>query len=146
MPSLNSSGRGLMLFAHGARDPRWAEPFVRVAERVRATAQGMPVELAYLEFLTPDMRQAAERLVAQGATTIRIVPLFFGRGGHLREAVPKLVAATAAAIPDVSLELAGAAGEDAIVVEAIAAFCLREAGAGGDGSESGAPASGGPAS
>lgn len=131
------SHRGIMLFAHGARDPRWAEPFLRVAERVRATAPGLPVELAYLEFLLPGMRGAAERLVAQGATTIRIVPLFFGRGGHLREAVPKLVADTAAAMPTVSFELAGAAGEDSAVVDAIAAFCYREAGIGEDGETGG---------
>jgi sirohydrochlorin cobaltochelatase len=26
---------GLILFAHGARDPRWAEPFLAIAERIR---------------------------------------------------------------------------------------------------------------
>ena len=29
---------GLILFAHGARDPRWAEPFEAVAARVRERA------------------------------------------------------------------------------------------------------------
>jgi sirohydrochlorin cobaltochelatase len=27
---------GLILFAHGARDPRWAAPFEAVAARIRA--------------------------------------------------------------------------------------------------------------
>ncbi len=31
-------GAGVILFAHGARDARWAEPFGRVAEKVRAGA------------------------------------------------------------------------------------------------------------
>ena len=31
--------RGLLLFAHGARDPRWALPFEDVAARVRRTAR-----------------------------------------------------------------------------------------------------------
>jgi sirohydrochlorin cobaltochelatase len=118
---------GIILFAHGARDPRWAEPFLRVAEDVRNAAPGLALELAYLEFLEPGLREAAERMVRNGSNSIRIVPLFFGRGGHLREAVPKLVAATAAALPEVSFELAGAAGEDPAVVDAIAAFCLRVA-------------------
>ena len=30
--------RAIVLFAHGARDPRWAEPFEAVAGRVRAAA------------------------------------------------------------------------------------------------------------
>ena len=36
-------GQAIVLFAHGARDPRWAEPFEAVAARVRATAPGCPV-------------------------------------------------------------------------------------------------------
>ena len=126
--SLSATSKlGVILFAHGARDPRWAEPFLRVAEDVRKAAPGLALELAYLEFLEPGLREAAERLVRSGSNAIRIVPLFFGRGGHLREAVPKLVAETAAALPEVSFELAGAAGEDPAVVDAIAAFCLRVA-------------------
>jgi sirohydrochlorin ferrochelatase len=31
--------QGLILFAHGARDPRWAAPFEAVAARVRAPAR-----------------------------------------------------------------------------------------------------------
>ena len=118
----------LILFAHGARDARWAEPFVRVAERVKSAAPNLRIELAYLEFLKPDLAEAARVLAGRGATTIRVVPLFFGRGGHLREAVPRLIEATARTMPGIRLELGEAAGEDPTVVEAIAAFCLRIAG------------------
>ncbi len=117
----------VLLFAHGARDARWAEPFERVAELVRRSAPERPVELAYLEFLRPDMAEAVGRLAARGVTRIRVVPLFFGRGGHLRESVPRLVLATAAAMPAVSIEVVGAAGEDEAVILAIAAYCLRAA-------------------
>jgi sirohydrochlorin cobaltochelatase len=123
-----SGGPAVILFAHGARDPRWAEPFVRVAEGVRRSAPGLRIELAYLEFLAPDMRTAAETLAAAGATRIRVVPLFFGRGGHLREAVPRLIAETVKALPGVTLELLEPAGEDAAVIDAIIAFCLRAIG------------------
>ncbi len=127
VPPSIPANRGVILFAHGARDPRWGDPFRRVADGVREAAPGLPVELAYLEFLEPDLRAAAERLAQRGLTTIRIIPLFFGRGGHLRDAVPKLVAETAAALAAVTFELEGAAGEDQGVVDAIAAFCLRAA-------------------
>ncbi len=126
--SVTDTECGVILFAHGARDSRWAEPFTQVAERVRRAAPDRRIELAYLEFLAPDLREAATRLAAQGVTAIRVVPLFFGRGGHLREAVPGLIAQTAKDMPGVAFELADAAGEDAAVIEAIAAFCLRAAG------------------
>ena len=126
-PSASRSS-AVILLAHGARDPRWAEPFVRVAERVRSAAPGLRIELAYLDGLQPDLATAAHRLASEGRQSIRIVPLFFGRGGHLREDVPALIGQMRDALPGVSLELGAAAGEDAQVIDAIAAFCLRAAG------------------
>ncbi|MEP7183408.1 MAG: CbiX/SirB N-terminal domain-containing protein [Betaproteobacteria bacterium] len=116
---------GVLMFAHGARDPRWAEPFLRVAARVRADAPGLLVELAYLEFMKPSLGEAVQRLVDRGARRIRVVPLFFGPGGHLRNEVPELIRVAMVADPGLSIELAAAAGEDDGVIAAIAAYCLR---------------------
>ena len=49
---------GLLLFAHGARDPRWAAPFEAVAAAVRGARPGTPVQLAYLEFMSPTLLEA----------------------------------------------------------------------------------------
>lgn len=117
----------IVLFAHGARDARWAEPFLRVVERVRSRAPEVAIEIAYLEHLQPDLETAARRLAAAGARCIRVVPLFFGRGGHLRVEVPRLVAAAGAALPDVAIELVPPAGDDDEVIGALAEFCLRAA-------------------
>lgn len=119
---------GLVIFAHGARDARWAEPFLRVAERVRAALPDADVELAFLEFMIPDLGTAVRRLHGNGAREIRIVPLFFGRGGHLRTEVPRLVEEIASALPDASITVASAAGDAEEVVAALAAFCVAEAG------------------
>lgn len=126
-PGLTAPDTAIILFAHGARDARWAEPFLRIAERVRAGAPTLSLELAYLEHLDPNLEEAARRLVKQGATAIRVVPLFLGRGGHLRIEVPRLVDETAAALPGVAIELALPAGEDEAVIDALAAYCLRAA-------------------
>jgi sirohydrochlorin cobaltochelatase len=117
----------IILFAHGSRDERWAEPFSRIASKVRAAAPGLLVELAYLEHLEPNLEQATRRLARLGATAIRVVPVFLGRGGHLRVDVPRLVTAAAAALPGVTIELAPSAGEDGAVIDALAAFCVRTA-------------------
>jgi len=117
----------IILFAHGARDPRWAEPFLRVAERVRAAAPDLAFEVAYLEHLEPNLAEAARRLAHRGAKAIRVVPLFIGRGGHLRVEVPRLVAEVVAAMPGVAIDLALPAGDDDAVIESLAAFCVRAA-------------------
>ena len=115
----------VVALAHGARDPRWGEPFARVIDRVRATAPGLEIELAYLEHLAPSLRDAIRGLAARGVSSIRVVPLFFGRGGHLREDVPRLIAAIASELPSVAIELMLPAGDDVEVQQALAAFCLR---------------------
>jgi sirohydrochlorin cobaltochelatase len=84
------------------------------------------VESAFLEFMAPDLATATRRLVDRGITTIRVIPLFFGRGGHLRAEVPRLIAEIAAALPGVTIDLAPAAGDDERVIDALAAFCLSE--------------------
>jgi len=117
----------IILFAHGARDERWAEPFVRIASKVRAMAPALMVELAYLEHLGPNLEQAARRLAQLGAKAVRVVPLFLGRGGHLRVEVPRLVASVQAALPGIEVELAAPAGEDAAVIEALAGYAVRKA-------------------
>ena len=117
----------IVLLAHGARDPRWAEPFARVADRVREAAPELVLELAFLEGQPPSLEDAADRLAKGGARSIRVVPLFFGRGGHLREDVPRRVAAIAVSLPGVVIDVTLPAGDDDEVQAALAAFCQRAA-------------------
>ncbi len=113
---------GLILFAHGARDPRWREPFDRLKAMVAARHAGA-VELAFLEHMQPDLPAACVSLARAGASRIVVVPLFLGTGGHLRRDLPALMdeAQRVAGIP---VTAAGAAGEDPLVLEAIATYCI----------------------
>jgi len=122
--------RAIVLFAHGARDPRWVEPFEAVAGRVRAAAPDCHVALAFLELMTPSLGDAVAGLVGAGATLIDVVPLFLGTGGHLRQDLPPLVDALRAAHPAVDFHLHAAIGEHAVVVEAMAAAAVAAAGLG----------------
>jgi sirohydrochlorin cobaltochelatase len=115
---------GLLLFAHGARDPRWALPFNDVASRVRAQQPGVPVELAFLEFMSPDLIEAGSRLAAQGCTAVQVLPLFLGAGGHVRKDLPELLARLGAQHPGVSWQLRPAIGEMDSVVAAMANAAL----------------------
>jgi len=116
---------GLVLFAHGARDARWAEPFLRLRERVARAAPDARVVLAFLEFMAPDLDAAVADLCAAGCREIAMVPVFLGQGGHLRDDVPTLLQRVAARHPECHIRLAIAAGEDDAVLDAIAAYCVR---------------------
>jgi sirohydrochlorin cobaltochelatase len=120
----DASSRGLLLFAHGARDPEWARPFEAVAQSVRAQRPGTPLQLAYLEFMQPDLAQAAASLVQQGCRAVEVLPLFLGAGGHVRKDLPRLLDAMRAAHPGVRFELHPAVGELPAVVQAMAGAAL----------------------
>ena len=115
---------GVILYAHGARDPRWAEPFLRLRGLVAARAPERVVGIAFLDYLQPDLAGAVRQLSAQGVTHVRVVPLFFGRGGHLRDDLPRQLEAAREAVPGVALEVTQAAGESDRVLEALADFAL----------------------
>jgi len=118
--------QGLILLAHGARDPRWREPFDRLVERVRAKRPALAVRLAFLELMTPDLLLAGEELIASGCDALLIVPIFFGQGGHVREDVPALVEVLRKRWTGVAVSVSRTAGDDSAVVEALASFCIHE--------------------
>ena len=115
--------KGIVLFAHGSRDPEWARPFERIAAALSKREEFL-VRIAYLELMQPSLDAAIAELVASGVASIRIVPLFFGAGGHVREDLPRLVAA---ANPPVQVTIDPPIGEQAGVVDAIAGAIARGA-------------------
>ncbi len=112
--------RGILLFAHGARDPRWAEPFEAVAAQVRASDAALLVQLAFLEFMSPALREAGDSLATAGCERVDVVPLFLGAGGHVRKDLPALLDALRTAHPQVEWRLQRAIGEVEGVIAAMA--------------------------
>jgi len=111
---------GIILFAHGARDARWAEPLARLRAKVEATRPDVAVRAAFLDFMQPDLANAAEELVAAGCTHLRVVPVFIATGGHMREDVPRIVAGVRARPPGVAIEVQEALGEHEAVLDRMA--------------------------
>ena len=109
---------GIVLFAHGSRDPQWAQPFEQICVRLRST--GFDVRVAYLESMQPNLGEAIAALVAAGASAVRVVPAFLGAGGHVKQDLPRLVAEAARAHPEVKLTLEKPIGEQPAVIDAIA--------------------------
>jgi len=118
----------LILFAHGARDPEWASPMRRVQAAIRQRVVGVPVELAFLEFIAPTLPDCAAQLVGQGAQKIVVLPMFIARGGHLKKEVPEMLEILRSTYPDVAFVLGGVIGENEGVVRAMAEAALEVAG------------------
>lgn len=117
-------GRAILLFGHGSRDPAWRAPIEAVAARIRQAEPGALVACAYLELDQPDLPTAAEAMVAAGATSLRVLPLFLGTGRHAREDLPRLVEAVRKAHPGLGVELSPAVGEQPAVLDLIAKIAM----------------------
>ena len=114
------NSQGMILFAHGARDPRWAQPFEAIAQALRSRQPRLQVQLAYLEFMSPTLPEAAEALAQQGVRQLHVLPLFLGAGGHVRKDLPELIDRIRASHPQIDVQLHPAIGEQAAVIQAMA--------------------------
>ena len=122
--------RGLVLLAHGARDPAWATPFESILARVRERAPEAIARLAFLELMSPRLDEAARELAALGCTRIDVVPVFLGMGGHVRRDVPAQLEALRHAHPGITWALHDAVGETPHVIAALANAAIELSGLG----------------
>lgn len=115
---------GIVLFAHGARDPEWARPFEAIRDIVRARRPEFPVELAFLEFMSPGLEDAVQSLAAKGVAAITIFPLFMAPGGHIRNDLPRIVADLRAKHAGQPIAIQTSVGEVPEILDAIAGWVL----------------------
>ncbi|HQR04574.1 MAG: CbiX/SirB N-terminal domain-containing protein [Proteobacteria bacterium] len=116
--------QGFILFGHGARNPEWALPFHRLRDAIIARRPDLPVCLGFLESMRPDFGEAVSSLAAMGVTEITVIPVFIAGGGHVKKDLPVMAAAAMDRHPGVSIAIAAAVGEAAVVVEAMAEYVI----------------------
>ena len=119
------SSTAVILFAHGAREPEWAQPFEAVRDQLRAA--GMQVVLAFLEFMSPSLDEAAAKLADKGIKTVIIVPLFLAQGAHLKRDLPAMVENIRKRHAKTEFRVTPALGEAPEIVAAIVEWVQRAA-------------------
>ena len=112
----------LVLFAHGSRDPQWAEPFRAIERKVAAARPAVAVELAFLEIMEPSLPQTLERLIAAGHRRFTIAPLFMAQGAHLKRDLVEIVSRAQARHPGIDIVLLPAAGAAEPVLDAMSTW------------------------
>ena len=112
--------QAIVLFAHGARDPQWARPFQQLVTELGELLPGERTVLAFLELMQPSLPACAALLHGEGVRSLRVVPVFLGAGGHLKEDLPKIVAAIRGSYPDFEISVDPPIGEQTAVIRAIA--------------------------
>ena len=121
---MKASSHGIVLFAHGSRDPHWHTPIERIATLIRELDPKAQVRCAYLELATPDLSSAVDEMAQQGLRSLLVLPIFLGMGKHLRQDLPELMQTLRRKHPQIVLQLAASVGENQEVLRAIAQSAL----------------------
>jgi len=81
--------------------------------------------LAFLELMQPSLPACAASLHGEGVRSLRVVPVFLGSGGHLKDDLPRLVATIQENCPDLVIAVEPPIGEQPEVIAAIARAIAR---------------------
>ena len=94
---------GIAVFAHGS-SVESANEAVRIVvrEMARRMPAGQLIETTFLEGGQPSLSGGVERLLAEGATRIVVVPYFLTVGLHLKRDLPALIAQLREAHPELT--------------------------------------------
>lgn len=82
---------GLVLFAHGARDPAWGRALHELAQLITERNAALAVRVAYLELQSPTLDTALDEL-ALTCERITVLPVFWAAAGHVTQALPAALA------------------------------------------------------
>lgn len=127
VPLVRAADRGVILFAHGSRDPQWARPMADLAGALRARDPGAAVATAFLELMAPTLPEAIADLAAQGMTEIAVLPVFWAAGAHVTRDLARLLDEARAVHPAVRFAALPVLSELPGVLDAIARAALPPA-------------------
>jgi sirohydrochlorin cobaltochelatase len=117
----------LVLFAHGARDAQWSEPFRAMQKAVAGRRPDLTVQLAFLEIMEPTLADCVARLAGEGHARIVIAPLFLAQGGHLKKDLPKLLKELGTRHPGSDISVLPPIGEVTELLDAISDWLVNSA-------------------
>jgi sirohydrochlorin cobaltochelatase len=117
----------LVLFAHGARDAQWSEPFRAMQKAVADRRPDLTVELAFLEIMQPALGDCVTRLAGDGHQRIVIAPLFLAQGGHLKKDLPRLLKDLGSKHPKADISVLPPIGEVTELLNAISEWLVNSA-------------------
>ena len=86
---------------------------------------GERIVLAFLELMKPSLAECAALLHGDGVRSLRVVPVFLGMGGHLKDDLPKLAEEIRARHPGLEITVEPPIGERPGIIAAIARAIAR---------------------
>jgi len=97
---------GVVLIAHGSRREEANMEIRTLAQQVKDADRSGLYEVAFMQFGSPDLKEAVARLAAQGVQQVVVMPLFLITGNHVTQDIPAELAELRPQYPDVEFIMA----------------------------------------
>ena len=113
--------KALLLVAHGSRRKQSNDEVVDLAEKLKSSCgeQYFIVKPAFLELADKLIPESIEGCIADGATSITVLPYFLNSGRHVVEDIPNIINKCAALHPGISISLTPHLGDCELMVNLI---------------------------
>lgn len=118
------------MVGHGSRHSRSGEEMAALAAHVAAALPAVSVDVGFLEMTDPPAGAVVDRLVAQGATAVTVLPLVLLGAGHAKSDVPAVVVEARERHPGVAFRFASPLGVARRPVSLLGQAVLAAGGAG----------------
>jgi sirohydrochlorin cobaltochelatase len=116
----------IILFAHGARDPQWAQPFEKIRARMQQQLPDTEITLAFLELMQPGLADTVKNLAQKNHSRITLIPLFMAQGGHLKKDLPLMLDDIRNDNPSVKISVTPPIGESDDILSLIAKWAVDQ--------------------
>jgi sirohydrochlorin cobaltochelatase len=116
----------IILFAHGARDPQWAQPFEKIRALMQQQLPDTEITLAFLELMQPSLADTVKNLTQKKFSRITLIPLFMAQGGHLKKDLPLMLDDIRNDNPSVSISVTPPIGESDDILSLIAKWAVNQ--------------------
>jgi len=116
--------KALLLVAHGSRRKQSNDEVVLLAEKLKNNCgdQYGIIKSSFLELADILIPDGIERCIADGATSITILPYFLNSGRHVIEDIPSIINTCAIQHPSVKITLAPHLGASDLMVDLIISY------------------------
>ncbi|NBJ69835.1 MULTISPECIES: sirohydrochlorin chelatase [Clostridia] len=112
--------QGVLYVSHGSRYADATAEATAFLEVVKEQVNVPVQEICFLELASPTMKQGIANLVAQGATSIAIIPVLLLQAGHYYHDIPQVIAQQKALYPAVSFSYGQPLGVQDRIIQILA--------------------------
>lgn len=110
---------GILILAHGSKRQETEETLNSLVEKVRLKLGETIVYPSYLQFSEQNLEKGIEYLVKNGATDIKVIPLFLFAGNHVTKDIPEELAAIRDKYSNINIRMSRHLGDDDRIADII---------------------------